>query len=318
MKNDALWANSRHFLNLRPVYALGEWMADSMPLEICYGTTWWVTSAAYAFSPWMRAGLESNLRHVLSRIEPGLAPSDRVRKARTIAHRTFLNRGYWFLDLSIMAGRRRFEDCFSFEMEGNWAALTRARASGRGALIVSAHLGNWFGGGIAVARHGIPVRTVMYRNHAGDFMDRKVAQRGRLRQTFVDDDPFSMMEVIRALRQGEVVAMLGDKPWDARSAEVPFFGRPARFPLGTVKLARLAQVPIFPAFCVYDRPRRFRAVLCDPIEVGGGDPERAELQALSQLARVMEKYIAANLHIWFNFSPVWEEPVASSSPASGS
>ena len=313
MKNDALWDHSRHFLNVRPAYALGEWMLDSMPLFISYATTWWVTSATYALSPWLRTALGANLRQAIGHTRPGLSPDALGRATRAMAYRTFVNRGYWFLDLSIMSGRRRFEDCFSFDMEGNWPALTRARASGRGALLVSAHLGNWFGGGIAVARHGIPVRTVMYRNHAGDFMDQKVARRGNLRQTFVDEDPFSMMEVIRALRQGEVVAMLGDKPWDARAAEVPFFGRPAKFPLGTVKLARLAQVPIFPAFCVYDRPRQFRAVLCDPIEVAaGGDPDRAELQALSELARVMEKYIAANLHIWFNFTPVWEEPAASS------
>ena len=109
--------------------------------------------------------------------------------------------------------------------------------------------------------------------------------------------------------------MLADKPWDARSVEIPFFGKPCKFPVGTVRIARLAQVPIFPAFCVYDRPRRFHAVLCDPIEVRqDGDPDRAERDALVELVRVMEKYIAANLHIWFNFTPVWSD--ASSSPVS--
>ncbi|HXX95156.1 MAG TPA: lysophospholipid acyltransferase family protein [Planctomycetota bacterium] len=311
MRNTALWAHSRHFLNLRPVYALGEWMLDSMPLWIGYAATWWVTESACLLSPWLTRALSANIGQVLRATQPGLSAAQVARKARAISHRTFINRGFWFLDLSLMAGRRRIRDCFSFEMEGNWPALTRVRASGRGAILVSAHLGNWFGGGIAVARHGIPVRTVMYRNHAGDFMDQKVARRGDLRQTFVDEDPFSMMEVVRALRGGELVAMLGDKPWDARSALVPFFGRPARFPLGTVKLARLAGVPLFPAFCVYDRPRRFRAILCDPIEVSGGDPDQAELKALEELARVMEKYIAAHLDIWFNFTPVWEDPVES-------
>lgn len=306
VKNGALWDYSRHFLNLRPAYAFGEWFLDSMPIPIGYGLTWWVTSAAYGLSPSLRTGLESNIRHVLSHLHPELSPAEIARKTRFQAHRTFINRGYWFLDLSLMAGRRRFDDIFRFEMEGNWPALLRARATGRGAILASAHLGNWFGGGIAVARHGIPVRTVMYRNHAGDFMDQKVARRGNIRQTFVNGDPFSTMEVIRGLRQGEVVAMLGDKPWDARSIDIPFFGKSCKFPVGTARLARLAQVPIFPAFCLYDRPRRFRAVLCDPIEVEGGDPERAEREATVQLARVMEKYIAPNLHIWFNFTPIWD------------
>lgn len=318
MKNAALWAHSRHFLNLRPAYAFGEWFLDNLPLSLGYALTWWVTQSAYWFSPWLRRAIEANFRQVVAHTNPGLSEAEIQRRAQQAGHRMFINRGFWFLDLSLIASRRRFDDCFRFEMEGTWDALTRARASGRGAIIASAHLGNWFAGGIAVSRHGIPVRTVMYRNHASDFMDQKVAKRGNLNQTFIDDDPFSMMDVIRALRRGEVIAMLGDKPWDARSVEVPFFGRPAKFPVGTVRLARLAQVPIFPAFCVYDRARQFRAILCDPIEVGGGDPDAAERDALAAMARVMEKYIAPNLHIWFNFTPVWEDPAASPSRASGS
>lgn len=315
MKSAALWEHSRHFLNLRPAYAFGEWVLDSMPLFIGYGLTWFVTEAVYWLSPRQRGPLQANIRQVLAHTRPELSPAGLDREAAALAHRAFINRGFWFLDLSLMAGRRRFEDTFRFELEGDWSALERARAAGRGAILASAHLGSWFAGGIAVARRGIPVRTVMYRNHAGDFMDQKVARRGNVRQTFVDGDPFSTMEVIRGLRQGEVVAMLADKPWDARSVEVPFFGRPCRFPVGTARIARLAGAPIFPAFCVYERPRRFRAVLCDPIEVRpDGDPDRAERDALAELARVMEKYVAANLHIWFNFTPVWDS--ASSSPVS--
>ena len=313
MKNAALWEHSRHFLNLRPAYAFGEWVLDSMPLFIGYGLTWWVTSAARWLSPNQRGALFANIRHVLAWTQPGLDPAALDRKAGALARRAFINRGFWFLDLSLMAGRRKFDDLFTFENEGDWTALVKCRASGHGAILASAHLGSWFAGGVAVARHGIPIRTVMYRNHAADFMDQKVARRGNIRQTFVDGDPFSTMEVVRALREGEVVAMLADKPWDARSVEVPFFGRPVKFPLGTARIARLARVPIFPAFCVYDKPRRFRAVLCSPIEVRQtGDPEEAERDALAELARVMEKYIAANLHIWFNFTPVWETAAASS------
>lgn len=315
MRNAALWAHSRHFLNLRPVYALGEWMLDSMPLSLCYGATWWVAEAAYWMSPTQRAALVANLRQVLSHTRPELSPAELGRRARALAHRIWINRSFWFLDLSLMSGHRTFDGLFRFELEGAWDALARARASGRGALLASAHLGNWFLGSLVVARRGIPVRTVMYRNHAGSFMDRGVARRADVRQTYIDDDPFSTMEVIRGLREGEVVAVLADKPWDARSVEAPFFGRPCRFPLGPVRIARLARVPIFPAFCVYDRARRFRAVLCDPIEVRDGpDPERAERDAVAELARVMEKFIAPNLHIWFNFTPVWDD--ASLSPVS--
>src|SRR5262249_40254644 len=135
VKNGALWDHSRHFMNLRPAYAFGEWVLDSMPLPIGYGLTWWVTSAVYGLSPWLRTDLEANIRQALAHPRPELSPAELGRTCRSIAHRTFINRGFWFLDLSLMAGRRRFEDLFHFDMEGNWAALMAVRAAGRGAIL---------------------------------------------------------------------------------------------------------------------------------------------------------------------------------------
>jgi len=96
-----------------------------------------------------------------------------------------------------------------------------------------------------------------------------------------------------------------DKPWDSRSGPISFFGKPSLFPVGPIRVARLAGVPIFPAFCVWDRPRQYRAILCDPIEVRGSDPIQAELDAMAQLARVIETQVASNLAVWFNFTPAW-------------
>lgn len=306
MRKDALWEHSRHFLNLRPVYALGQWFLENLPLPVAYGMTWGTAEVAYRCSPQMRRAMQANLGHVLRYTQPQLSEAEVGRRSRSLAHRILINRGTWFADLSLMAGRRELDGLFRFDMEGNWAALQKALAAGRGAILASAHLGNWHGGGVAVARHGIPIRALMYRNHAGELMDRKVARRGNVKQTFVDADPLAMMELVRALRGGEVVAMLVDKPWDSRSIEVPFFGKPAPFPLGPVRLARLAGVPIFPAFCVWKRVRQFRAVLCDPIEVIGTDPDAAERDAVAKLARIMEEFIAPHLHLWFNFTPVWD------------
>jgi KDO2-lipid IV(A) lauroyltransferase len=156
-----------------------------------------------------------------------------------------------------------------------------------------------------MARAGVPVRVVMYQNHAGDVMDRKVAQRAHVKQTYINSDPMAMMEIVRALRNGEVLAMLVDKPWDSRSLAVDFFGKPSLFPLGPIRVARLAGVPIFPAFCVWKRPREYQAILCDPIEVTGPDPEQAEREALAKIAKVIEGQVAANLPVWFNFTPAW-------------
>lgn len=309
MRNGALWANSRHWLNLRPVYALGRFILENFPLWVGYGVTRGVTEVAYRVGFDLTSTLDRNVRQVLSAVRPELTGRERDRTVASLVHRIFVNRGRWFADLSCLAGCRRFEDLVHFRMEGAWDSFRGVLAAGRGALMVSAHVGNWPGGGVAFARMGIPVRPVMYLNHAGDEMDRGVVRHGGTDPIYIDGDPFTMMEIVRTLHRGEVVAMMGDKPWDARWIEIPFFGRPARFPLGPARIARLARTPMVPSFCVPSGPRRYVATIMDPIEVSGGDPEAAERDAMTAFARVAESVIARNLEVWFGaFNPVWDRP----------
>jgi lauroyl/myristoyl acyltransferase len=308
VKNRALWNHSRHWLNIRPVYAFGEWVLDSMPLFVGYGITWGVTEVAYHCSPSQRSGIEGNVRQALRHLRPNANDAERERQVKDIVYRIFHNRGVWFADLSVMAGRRQMSGLFRFKKSGAWAALQRQLATGKGAIAASAHLGNWHGGGVAMAHSGVPVRVVMYKNHAGDLMDQKVARRANVRQTYIDSDPMAMTEIVQGLRTGEVLAMLVDKPWDSRSVAVPFFGKPSPFPVGPVRVARVAGVPIFPAFCIWKEPREYEATICEPIEVTGSDPEQAEFDALTRLARIIEEQVASNLAVWFNFTPAWSPP----------
>jgi hypothetical protein len=51
VNNGALWDHSRHWLNIRPIYAFGEWVLDSMPLFVGYGITWGVTEMGVPIQP---------------------------------------------------------------------------------------------------------------------------------------------------------------------------------------------------------------------------------------------------------------------------
>lgn len=308
MRKDALWAHSRHFLNIRPVYALGQWFLENLPISFAYGIALGITQVAYRFSPKVTGSIFANVRHVLSVTRPELPTAQLDQEARALTHRVFMNRGRWFADQSLMASCRKFEGLIKYSFEGNWKAFADRRDGGKGVLLASAHLGNWHGGGVLLGRMGIPIRTVIYHNHAGELMDQRVARRGNIGHIYVDGDPFSTMEIVRSLRRGEVVAMLADRPWDSRSIEAPLFGRPSRFPVGPVRIARLAEVPIFPAFCLHERGLEFKAVMCDPIEVKGADRDEAERRAVAEFARVLERFLAPHLDVWFVFTRVWEGP----------
>jgi KDO2-lipid IV(A) lauroyltransferase len=309
VKATALSENSRHFLNIVPIYAFGEAILESLPFQVGYTITRIVAEIAYRFSPQHRATMEANVRHVLETTQPGLRGAELERRARETTHRIFWNRGTAYADNTVMATRRQLDGRVRFEKAGNWqsswAGILADRAAGRGVILASGHLGNWYSGGILQGRQGVPVRSVTYRNNAMQGMVTKLSRRGNIRHTYVDHDPFAMAEIVRALRGGEIVMTMADVAWDSRTLEVPFFGRPAKFPVGPFRLARLAEVAIYPAFCTWKRRLDYSATLHDRIEVRGEDPDRAERDAACRFARVLEREVEAHLDQWLNFTPVW-------------
>ena len=312
MKPTALSENSRHFLNIAPIYAFGEGVLEAFPFEVGYTITRIVSEIAYRFSPVHRATMEANVRQVLRVTRPDLGAPDLERLVRETTHRIFWNRGTAYADNTVMATPRQLDGRVRYEKVGNWgenwALIERERARGRGVILVSAHLGNWYSGGLLLAQQKAPVRCVTYRNNAMDGMVQKLSRRGNIRHTYVDQDPFAMVDLVRALRGGEVLMTMADVAWDSRTIEVPFFGRPAKFPVGPFRLARLAEAPLFPAFCTWKRRLDYQATLGAPIEVRGDDPGRAEADAAARFAAVLEREVAAHLPQWLNFTPVWGAP----------
>jgi KDO2-lipid IV(A) lauroyltransferase len=307
VKNPALWAHTRHFFNIRPVFEIGEWFLANFPPLWGYAVTRWMAQVTYPLVPRMVRALRNNARQVLRHTEPGLDEDALDRKACAVARSIFVGRGRAFVDQSLLAGARSVDRLFKFRFEGPWEKLQAAYARGKGVILASAHLGEWYGGGMAVSRLGLPIRSVTYRTHGNERMIRRLARKGDVQYIYVDGSPFSMMEILRALGRGEAVTLLADRPWDSQSLMLPFFGRPAPFPIGPVRIARLAEVPIFPAFCVRRAGFEFTATLCDPIEVlPGGDPIAAEREALGKLVRVMEDFVARHLGSWYLFEPVWD------------
>jgi KDO2-lipid IV(A) lauroyltransferase len=182
--------------------------------------------------------------------------------------------------------------------------LREALAGGRGAIVLTAHLGNWeLGGRLMARRHARPTHVVLST-------EQDAALEGYLRVgapgvTFVTRrQATAALPLWAALRRNEVVAMQVDRAAGGRGdAMAPFFGAPAAFPLGPFLLARASGAPIVPAFCPMTDDGRYRVVVEPAIRVGRGE----EPAALAAVIGALERMVARHPTQWFNFYDVWGE-----------
>jgi lauroyl/myristoyl acyltransferase len=105
-----------------------------------------------------------------------------------------------------------------------------------------------------------------------------------------------------ALRRGEAVALQGDRALGTRGdVWIPFFGRPAPFPVGPFKLARATGAPIIPAFCTLGPDRRYVMTVAEPLAVRPGGEENS----LRAWVAMLERIVRARPSQWFNFFDIW-------------
>ncbi len=118
-----------------------------------------------------------------------------------------------------------------------------ATSDGRGALLVTGHLGNWELAGATMAALGIPVSAVVKRQ-SNPRVDRMLA---RLRRR-LGIEPVDMADAGRrlpgALEEGRGVALVADQDAGPRGVHVPFLGRPASTFRGPARLSLRHDAPL--------------------------------------------------------------------------
>ncbi len=189
------------------------------------------------------------------------------------------------------------------------ARLASVLGGGGGAVVATAHLGNWEMGMRLLRLSGRPVHVVMKVD--GDAGVEAEYQRLRasegLRIHWLGVDPLLSVTLLTALRRGDLVAVQADRDAGAERTRVRLFGQPTWLPLGPARLARAAEVPVLPCFVLMDRGKRLKVCIGDPIRIDSSvDSEAGIRHATRALARAIEAAVAEAPEQWFNFYPIWE------------
>jgi predicted LPLAT superfamily acyltransferase len=216
-------------------------------------------------------------------------------------------------------------DRMQLEKEGSRALLDLAR-SGRGGILVGAHLGSFDLLRLVAAQHEVRVNVLMFTAHAdriNAFFER-LDPRSRLRVLPIDPSSASTaLSVRHCVERGEFVGILADRlppGGGGRAATVPFLGRPAAFPTTAFEIAALLGCPLLFVLCTRLGDARYQAI-AEVLHEGGRAP-RAERPALARA--LLERYVARlgawclrAPYQWFNFYDFWQAPPAPALGAPG-
>ncbi len=170
-----------------------------------------------------------------------------------------------------------------------------ALGEGKGAILVTGHLGNWELMLLALRIHtGQSLAAVMAETRNAQLDHWLKRMREQSGHTIISHKT-ALIGMVRHLRRGGLLAMLADQDSTrGRGVFVDFFGKPAYTPAGPAHLAHRMGVPIIPMTMLRreDDPRRHHYRIHAPIHADPAADQESEIRRITQLyTKVLEEQI---------------------------
>ncbi|MFP6873433.1 MAG: lysophospholipid acyltransferase family protein [Verrucomicrobiales bacterium] len=223
----------------------------------------------------------------------------------------------WNFSWSLIDGVRASagQDVIDWEIDG-LEEFQQLAASGGGAIILTAHMGNYdLAAPVFAERFGRRLNAVraperesaLQAHHA---KRREEQQSASFAVRYNRDGGMLGVELASLLRSGELVALQGDRVlFEVSSAEGVMFDRGVRLPKGPFALALAGKSPLWPLFIIRDGWRHYRIRVGKKFEVSNDreNRERAMADAMVVWCIELERVLSESWFQWFVFEPVFTE-----------
>jgi lauroyl/myristoyl acyltransferase len=281
-------------------YVAGSALARAIPERAAYGLAKLLGSYAARRSK-KRPFVERNL----ARITGLRSDSPAMEELVVEAYRSYAR--YWLETFRLVReGPEFFLERFVCKHNDR---IEEVRSRGRGAIVVVGHLGNWDAAGAWVGATGRKLVTVAEVLKPRRMFDFFADHRAKLGMTIYPAQAGAVRDLARAVDEGAVVAILGDRDLRGRGPKVEFFGETTTFPAGPAVVAVKTRVPLLVAG-VYgveraDGKKGWEAEISEPIELPDETGEDAIAALTQRVAHVMEGFVARHPEEWHVFNPFW-------------
>lgn len=277
------------------MFSAGAWLARWLPLSLTRAMAGFMGKLYAITHPARVACVQKNLQLLNAAI------------SKTDAQRLYGEFGKTLADYFHISSRTPIESVKIIREKVGYEHLERLRAEGRGALIVTGHLGLFELGGLLSAHQGFPTAVLTLPEPSGGLTAwRALArQRWNVKTIEVGADSFVFLDIGRQLREGFLVAALIDRPNAPEPSPVTFPNGTAHFSSGVLLVAEQAHVPVIPAAMVRQADGFYRAEIFTPIWIEPHGTRAETLQFYSQqIADTLLPTLCAHPEQWYQFVPL--------------
>lgn len=279
------------------LYKVGRAITLRLPIGVCYGLAVLIADVYYLFARQDRKDIEANLEVVLGPCEKKL-----LKKHVKAIFRNFAK---YLADFFRFSKIDKNYIATHIKIEGK-ENLERALSAKKGAIALSAHLGNWELGAAIVAKLGHPFYAIVLAHRDRRVNDFFLEQRA-LSSINVIPVGMQLKKCFRVLKENSVLAIVGDRLFSEHGTCADFFDRPAMLPKGPALFSLRTGAPIVPTFLIRMKDDSFTLIFEKPITGTLTDDKKEDMKNLiEKYASVIAQYVKRFPDQWYAFRRVWD------------
>jgi KDO2-lipid IV(A) lauroyltransferase len=235
-----------------------------------------------------------------------MGPSAPPGEVSAAAREVFRNVSRYYVDLVRMP-HTPAEMLLRQRLDINGLEIIRAiQAEGRGVIISTAHFGNPEVAVQVGPAVGLDVLVMSEPLEPPELSELVHRLRASNDARYEPVGYRGISTAIRHLRKGGAVAITCDRDIQDTGATLPFFGAPARVPLGAAELALRTGAAIVPGYCKR-RPGGFDIIFEPEVPVASSGDRAADVRETAlRLLRRAEAWIRADPGQWIVIERVWD------------
>lgn len=189
--------------------------------------------------------------------------------------------------------------------KADWERVLSCTRDGRGLILVGPHVSNFDLASQWIAAHGVSIQGLSLREpNLGTRVVNWLRRSRGIEMTPIDVGALRL--AMARLKAGGVVMTGVDRPVSPEDEPLPFFGEPARLPVGHVRLALQTGARVVVACCTQRPSGRYALHVSEPMEmVHTGTRARDIRENALRVLAVVEDMIRIEPGQWLMFVPVW-------------